>query len=296
VNCPVCESGISARKFLARDPHHGISGEWWVRECGACASLFIEHPPSQEDLARLYPAESYYAYTLAPPSIAKRLLQRVLRYSKEPREPHFASPGSVLDFGCGAGEFLLKMRERGWQCAGVEINPVARAAARDRGLDVRLSMRGAGGFDGERFDYLRANHSLEHVLNPALTLADMCALLKPGGTLFIGVPTASSENARVFGANWWHLCPPLHPFVPSTQAITELVKRAGFVITGTALNSDYGSTAGSLQIALNRGSGRRSNQGLIFTLRPLLLAGYWAARLQDLRGVGDKLEIVARRP
>jgi SAM-dependent methyltransferase len=267
-----------------------------VRECGACASFFIEHPPSEEQLARLYPAESYYAYAVAPSSASKRLLQRILGYSKEPREPRFAAPGRVLDFGCGAGEFLLQMRDRGWQCAGVEISPAARNTAREQGLDVRPNLRGAGGFDGERFDYVRANHSLEHVLNPARILADMHALLKPGGTLFIGVPTASSENAQVFGANWWHLCPPLHPFVPSTRAITELVRRVGFIISGSTLNSDYGSTAGSLQIALNRGSGRRSNQGLIFALRPLLLAGYWAARLQDLRGVGDKLEIVATRP
>lgn len=296
MSCPVCSASASTRKFAARDPHYGIPGVWWVRECRACASLFIESPPSTEELASLYPAESYYAYAVDAPSPAKRLAQRLLGYSKTPREPAFTAVGRVLDFGCGMGESLTQFRARGWRCAGVEINPRAREIARSNGLDVRPRLRGGDGFEGERFDYVRANHALEHVLDPAQTLRDIFALLRPGGTLFLGVPTATSTNARVFGPHWWHLCPPLHPFVPSTNGITDLVTRVGFVVRQSSLNSDYGGTAGSLQIALNRRTTRRSNQGLLFGFRPMLFAGYWAARLQDLGGVGDKLEIIATRP
>lgn len=292
--CPVCDSGTSSRKYLARDAHYGIPGEWWIRECGACGSFFLEELPSQNELASLY-SDSYYAYCIETPSPAKSVLQRLLLYSKNTREPVFDTPGRVLDFGCGAGEFLLGMRDQGWECAGVEIHATARERARRRGLDVRPSLLGVDGFPPGTFDYVRTNHSLEHVRCPAEILMAIHSLLKPGGTLFIGVPTTTSENARLFGASWWHLTPPMHTFVPSTRGMKRLVERSGFEVTRLGTNGDYAGTAGSLQILLNRGTPRRSHDGAIFALRPLLLLGHWAAKVQDLRGVGDKLELVARK-
>lgn len=293
--CPVCDSDASARRFLARDAHYGIAGEWWIRQCARCDSFFLENPPSQDELAGMYTA-SYYAYAIPPSSPVKKLLQRLLFYSKATREPHFEQTGKVLDFGCGSGEFLLAMRDKGWQCAGVEINATARQRAREHGLDVRPAVGGEHGFDPVSFDYIRANHSLEHVLDPAAELRAMFAALRPGGTLFIGVPTNSSESARVFGASWWHLTAPLHTFVPSTRGMRELIERTGFRVVRMTTNGDYGGTAGSLQIALNRATSRRSSQGIVFSLRPLLLVGHWFAKFQDLRGVGDKLELVATKP
>lgn len=291
----MCGSGESAREFSARDSHYGIPGDWWIRRCGACESFFLENPPSEDELTALYPA-SYYAYTISRPSRTKVLLQRVLLYSKSTREPTFDRPGRVLDFGCGSGQFLLSMRHRGWECAGVEINEIARERARGVGLDVRPTLLGRDGFAPCSFDYIRANHSLEHVLEPAETLRHMYLSLKPGGTVFIGVPTNSSESSRVFGASWWHLTPPLHTFVPSTGGMRHLLERAGFAVTRISTNGDYSSTAGSLQIALNRGTSRRSHEGIVFSIRPLLLVGHWVAKLQDVRGVGDKLELIAVKP
>jgi SAM-dependent methyltransferase len=293
--CPVCASLRSARRWPVRDSHYGVPGEWWLRECGDCGSLFLEDPPSQDALTRAY-APDYYAYSVERISTLKLILQRALCYSKATREPEFASPGRVLDFGCGAGTFLIEMRERGWRCAGVEINAGARARAGETGLDVRQCLLGPHGFEPESFDYVRANHSLEHVLHPDEVLREMFAVLKPGGTLFVGVPTTTSQNARVFGPSWWHLTPPLHTFVPSTRGLSQLVERSGFHMTRVSTNGDYAGTAGSLQIALNRHTSRSSTSGIIFAIRPLLLVGHWVAKLQDAFGVGDRLELIATKP
>jgi len=293
--CPVCTGERSRFKFRASDPFHGIPGEWTIRECESCASLFIENGPDASELARLYPEETYYAYQLPSATNLKRALLRAVGFSRDTGEPRLDRPGKVLDFGCGAGEFLLEMRARGWNCTGVEISRAARELARKNGLDVRESLRGADGVAAGSFDYVRANHSLEHVRSPAQMLRDMFDVMKPGATLFIGVPTCSSQNARVFGARWWYLTPPLHPFVPSTEGILSLIRRSGFEIQHVRTNSDYASTAGSLQILLNRGA-RRANEGILFRLKPLLLLGHWLAKAQDLLGVGDKLEVIAVKP
>jgi SAM-dependent methyltransferase len=242
----------------------------------------------------LYGAD-YYAYEIASPSKSKRLLHALLGYSTATRDPELPTQIRMLDFGCGAGEYLLRARKKGWSAFGVENNARAREVAARHGLDVRPTLLGADGFKPESFDYLRANHSLEHVLNPAETLADMWTALKPGGRLFIGVPTASSENARLFGASWWHVTAPLHTFIPSSAGLRGLVEAAGFRVDAMSTNGTYAGTAGSLQIMLNRGTPRRSHEGLLFRLRPLLLVGHWVSKLQDARGVGDSLELIATK-
>jgi SAM-dependent methyltransferase len=295
-SCLICGSSRSQRLFETSDPHYGIPGKWWVRRCGDCQSFFLEDPPAPEQLADMYPSDAYYSFQLSQSSRWKQVISRIVRYPRRTREPAFDRPGRILDFGCGAGEFLLKMRGQGWECAGVEISAKARDVARENGMDVRPEILGASGFDEGSFDYVRANHSLEHVHDPSRVLSAMFKALKPGGTLFIGVPTTSSQNARVFGRHWWYVTPPLHQSVPSTSGMIRLLERTGFRVGRVETNSDSGGTAGSLQVVLNRHSVRRANQGIIFQLKPLLLLGQWIAMLQDRLGVGDKLEIVATKP
>jgi SAM-dependent methyltransferase len=291
----MCDSADSRRKFEARDLMYGIKGSWWIRECVSCHSFFLENPPTDTELAALYPEESYYAYKIVPRSRVKRFLHALVGYSDAARDPEFERPGRVLDFGCGAGQYLLEMRERGWECAGVEISASARNEAHARDLDVRPDLGGPTGFPTAHFDYVRANHSLEHVSDPQRILRELHRVLKPGGLMFIGIPTASGLNASLFGSEWWYLTAPLHTFVPSTRALKTLVERTGFQVVQTTTNSDYGGTTGSLQARLNRGSDRRIHEGLIFSIKPLLILGHWVARLEDLMGLGDKLELTARK-
>jgi SAM-dependent methyltransferase len=291
--CPVCHSPRESGRFQARDPHYGNSGRWWLRRCADCGSFCLDPMPSDADLLRMYPAETYYAYRIATGQPLRARLRRLLGVSLGTREPAFPAPGSVLDFGCGAGAFLLAMKAAGWTCAGVEVNDTALEVARSNGLRVEKTL---GAYSSSSFDYIRANHSLEHVSNPREVLEDMYRILKPGGTLFLGVPTNESQNARFFGRHWWYLGTPVHPVTFSTRGLVALVRDMGFEPTRISTNSDYGGTAGSLQIFLNRNSARRSTEGLIFAIKPLLLLGHWVAKLQDALGVGDKLEIIARKP
>jgi SAM-dependent methyltransferase len=50
--------------------------------------------------------------------------------------PLFEGAGDVLDVGCGRGEFLDLLRERGISARGVDINDDMAAICRERGLDA----------------------------------------------------------------------------------------------------------------------------------------------------------------
>jgi SAM-dependent methyltransferase len=292
--CPVCGAVQSGLRFRARDPHYGNDGWWWERECARCRSLFLDPMPTPSDIPGFYPEADYYAYRPASsPSWLKHALRTLLGFSTATREPEFARPGRVLDFGCGAGDFLVQANARGWECCGVELSQRAIAAAEERGLEVRRSI---AEFPDASFNYVRANHSLEHVLDPPAVLREMYRVLKPGGTLFVGVPTRDGLAARIFGRHWWYLGAPVHPVTFSTAALTDLLRSIGFKPVRVGTNSDYGSIAGSLQIFLNRHSNRNSSDGLLFRFKPALLVGHWAARFLDTLGLGDKLEVVALKP
>ena len=291
--CPVCGSGQSERRFRARDPHYGNGGWWWERECAGCRSLFLDPMPGASDIPGFYPDDEYYAYRPGSRSRFKQAVMTALGCGSPTREPQFERPGKVLDFGCGAGDFLADARERGWECCGVEVSERAVAAAQERGLDVRHAL---ADYPDASFDYVRANHSLEHVLDPPAVLREMHRVLKPGGTLFIGVPTRDGLPARIFGQYWWYLGAPVHPVTFSTAALTDLIRASGFRPVRVATHSDYGSITGSLQIYLNRHNGRTSSDGVLFRFKPALLLGHWSARLLDWAGMGDKLEIVALKP
>jgi len=293
VICPVCQSSRSERRFRARDPHYGNEGWWWERECACCRSLFLDPMPAPSDIPGFYPEDEYYAYRPGTRSRLKQAVMTALGCGTPTREPEFDRPGRVLDFGCGAGDFLAAARERGWEPHGVELSERALHVARERGLEVRRSL---AEYPDASFDYVRANHALEHVLDPPDVLREMHRVLKPGGTLFIGVPTRDGLPARVFGRHWWYLGAPVHPVTFSTAALTDLIRATGFRPVRVATNSDYGSIVGSLQIYLNRHKHRTSSDGLLFRFKPTLLLGHWAARLLDVAGMGDKLEIVALKP
>jgi len=290
--CPVCGATRESGRFETRDAHYGNPGTWTLKSCAECGSFSLDPMPSDAELGKLYPSDTYYAYQIAPERPIRARIRRLLGVTLETGEPTFDSPGSMLDFGCGAGDFLLRMKAAGWACAGVEVNETALAVARSRGLRVESSL---ARYPSGSFDYVRANHSLEHVSTPREILKEMYRVLKPGGTLFLGVPTNESQNARFFGRYWWYLGAPVHPVTFSTRGLLGLLKTLGFEATRVSTNSDYGSTAGSVQIYLNRNSGRTSSQGILFALKPLLILGHWAAKLQDRFGVGDKLEVIARK-
>jgi SAM-dependent methyltransferase len=292
--CPACAGRQSAPRFRARDPHYGNEGWWWERECSHCRSLFLDPMPAPSEIPGFYPEAEYYAYRPASsPSRLKQAFMKLLGFSTAPREPEFARAGRVLDFGCGAGDFLAQARARGWECCGIEMSQRAIEAAHARGLEVRRSI---AEYPDASFDYVRANHSLEHVLVPAAVLREMYRVLKPGGTLFVGVPTRDGLAARIFGRYWWYLGAPVHPVTFSTAAVTDLLRSIGFRPVRVGTNSDYGSLAGSLQIFLNRHTNRSSSDGFLFRFKPALLLGHWAARCLDLLGMGDKLEVVALKP
>jgi len=112
----------------------------------------------------------------------------------------------VLDIGCGRGEWLELLNENGLAASGVDLNRVAAAHCRERGLVVA---------EADGLDYLRglktasigavtAIHVIEHIpFRELMFLFDeVRRVLKPGGVAIFETP--NPENLIVGACNFWY--------------------------------------------------------------------------------------------
>lgn len=295
--CPVCGSGKFSSHLTAQDHHYGIPGNWDLGRCDGCGLVFLQPMPSPDQIASLYP-DDYYSFTFDETprrTLIGRLRRRLMPF--QAGEPEFLQPGSMVDVGCGNGWALQRYQETGWTVSGVEYSAVGAAAGRKRGIDVRTGSLIDAGFADESFDFVRMNHSFEHMVNPAQILDEVLRILKPGGMGFIAVPDISSPMAAVFKQYWYPLDAPVHVFHYSKQTLTRLLKLHGFEIIGVRSNTDEACAIGSLRIWVGRSGGRLSQFAAVNALLKILtVPAFWFSKLMDVLGRGDELEVIYRKP
>lgn len=294
--CPVCDG--TDREFVAdcHDHLYGNAGTFTLARCRGCGLGMQVPMPSDEELAAYYPPD-YPCHSWREPSGRWLTAVRwILLCDTSPLDPRFAVPGRMLDIGCGSGGAIAEFGRRGWRAVGVEPNPQAVEQGRRRGLDVVQGTLDDARFADAAFDYVRLDHSFEHMTNPTATLREIRRILRPGGRLFICVPEFGSTTRRWFGEYWWFLGLPVHAYQYSRDTLPRLLERAGFAVERVRVRPHLGGTLGSLELLLNR---RRTDPTR--RVRPMQsavcrLLGQWAAVLVAAFGTGDVVEVTAVRP
>ena len=92
--------------------------------------------------------------------------------------------GNVLDVGCGIGDFL---RYRSGT-VGVDVNPYAVAYCQKQGMNSHLMKLDKLPFNTSEFCGANLDNVLEHIQQPMPLLGEIRRVLRPNGTLIVGVP------------------------------------------------------------------------------------------------------------
>lgn len=121
---------------------------------------------------------SAYGFKVLKPSMQFAILRAGLK------------PGDrVLDIGCGRGEFVAHLREKGFEATGIDYSQAAVDCAKqlDPQGDYRLVRSDEPLFAPATFDKIFMLGTIEHLYEPeiAKTLAEIKRLLKPGGACVI---------------------------------------------------------------------------------------------------------------
>jgi len=108
----------------------------------------------------------------------------------------------VLDVGCGGGLLSEGMATRGADVVGIDLSEKALGVARlhllesGQAVDYRhLSAEELAGQEAGSYDIVTCLEMLEHVPNPASTIASCAALVKPGGHVFF---STINRNAKAY--------------------------------------------------------------------------------------------------
>jgi SAM-dependent methyltransferase len=137
----------------------------------------------------------------------------------------------IVDIGCGSGEWLEILKEKGLHAYGVDINTVMVERSVSLGLDARLAdaMAHLRGIEEASCSGLTAFHVVEHLPFPTLVdlLDEAFRVVIPGGVLILETP--NPETMRVGATTFYYDPTHRNPLMPGV--LEFLVKHRGFVET-----------------------------------------------------------------
>lgn len=299
VPCPLCGADDAALWRWGRDRLHGQPGWFRLVRCRRCGLVYLSPRPSREALLAFYP-DDYVSYR--PPLAAEPLLRRWERGLGLARRCRVLTrrlpPGRLLDIGCGTGDFLVAMAERGWRGVGVELQPRAAQVARQQGVWVLpgdlldLPLR-AGSFDAATLWDV-----LEHLPDPRAALGRVRGLLRPRGLAVVTVPRLDSPEARLFGEYWAGLDVPRHLTVFTRATLERMLDTAGLRVEAVEdLSGRWSACAITLRFLaearLPTPGVRRAAAGVLGA-RATRLAAWPVFQMLAARGWGATMTVVAQ--
>lgn len=289
-DCPLCD-GIRFRPVIeAGDPLPGGDPglRFAVVQCQDCGLCFTNPRPDRALIGRFYPDDyACYRFDAAPPS-------RGRSWDKlYPLAELLPGCGRLLDFGCGAGDFLVHARHHGWHVTGLDFSERMVEQIRTRlGLPALAGSLPHAALPPESFEAVTMWQALEHVHQPLDVVRAARQLLTPGGRLVIAVPNLDSLPFAWFGADWNGLELPRHltHFTPPT--LRYLLERAGLRVRELRTVRHNGWLRHSARLAQRY---PRQSSFWCRLLKNRLLSS-WAGWYTQLKGRANGILAVAERP
>jgi 2-polyprenyl-3-methyl-5-hydroxy-6-metoxy-1,4-benzoquinol methylase len=237
VVCPACH--CKDFDFSFRD--YGYDKKKYdIVSCKSCKFKFLNPQPTPQELEVIY-AQYYGESTVTSKTsqaadhlgFRKSVFLNLIKYLK----PCKVEGASLLDVGCGNGDFIYEARKSGWITKGIEISSTAVNFAKTiRNLDVVKGSLETLPFDSETFNVVTILDVLEHVPHPLTTLREINRVLKPGGLLVIRVPNTPFQLVKAKiqkwkrGQNFTTMAAPFHLNHFDESSLRDLVEHSGFEI------------------------------------------------------------------
>jgi len=196
---------------------------------------YLETHPIPENLSKYYESEKYISHTDSAKNWLEKIYQLVKNYNIAYKFSKLegAKPGmKILDYGCGAGDFLAFAQKKNLDAFGVEPNPVAlqithAKIGKDRAVDQPIES-----LSGE-FDFITLWHVLEHIADLENFILNLKTKLKPEGKIYIAVPNYHSYDAQFYKEYWAAYDVPRHLWHFSPESLNKLFSAFGMKIEKT---------------------------------------------------------------
>lgn len=236
VTCYLCGAASASHFTEAWDDLTGKPGTFHFVRCDRCG-LVYQNPRIRSEFIGQYYDDEYIAhrkkknwgpmtpfYNWAMDRHDRQKAKLVERYVS------LDAASRVLDIGCGAGTFLLKMKALyGAGITGVDFKDLSSLPGFDQ-IDFHHGPVGEQDLPADSFDLVTLWHFLEHDYAPLATLGKIASCLKSDGVLIIEVPRLDSVTFRLYRERWPGLQAPQHTVLFDRRSLLESVQKAGFVV------------------------------------------------------------------
>lgn len=222
--CPNCGSLNRTTKF--------IEPPFQIVKCGKCTLVYLGNPPDEGSIYEQYyessePDGAKYRANSDDPFLAELY---AINTQRSARLAELKSSGSLLDVGCGRGNFIAVARDYGFDTCGIDIADRAVAYARNQfKLKVDVARLDDLAQSSSRFDIITLWHVLEHFVDPFKPLQQVRLLLRERGICIIEVPNLNSLKFRIAQHKWQGGNHPLyHRTFFSADTLRHALEKAGF--------------------------------------------------------------------
>ncbi|OGP49649.1 MAG: hypothetical protein A2Y79_04975 [Deltaproteobacteria bacterium RBG_13_43_22] len=258
VSCCFCRGRFFNLLFSAFDFDKGKE-VFHLKKCVQCHLVRTEPILSQDQVQKYYSLPYYGTGKEKFKGLAEtitywlnyRRAGSVLSHLESKQGFSVGTSPRILDIGCGRGNLLRILKDKGCECYGLErvefpdIGPSKGIHFLKGNLNEQL-------FEESSFDEVILWHVLEHTDNPMAILKETARIIRPGGIVAMAVPNFGSFQAKLFQSAWFHLDLPRHTYHFDPNTLSQCLNRSGFKLIGKNTFSIEQNPFGFIQSFFNK--------------------------------------------
>jgi len=208
-----------------------------IVRCEACGLIMRNPQPSDDELGAIYTDNYFIDRTpggdFAPET--ERLKRDTGALYLDEIEARLGVDAQsrrglkLLEVGPGLGHLLAEAIARGYEVMGIEYSESSVRVANERlgGSYVVQGSLGRVTIPPGGFDIVVMADVIEHTRQPSVDLGYAWDALRPGGLLFLALPSLDSWSARLFGRRWMEYKLE-HLYYFGERTISAFLAKAGF--------------------------------------------------------------------
>jgi 2-polyprenyl-3-methyl-5-hydroxy-6-metoxy-1,4-benzoquinol methylase len=182
--------------------------------------------PSSSKLPDYYKSKDYISHTDSQRNLFEKAYHFVRTISLKKKlkliNAYASENKTLLDVGCGTGDFLQIAKLNNWSISGIEPNQQAREIANKKTSHSVFEINQLLKFNENSFDMITLWHVLEHLPDLENHVKVFKKLLKKSGTLIIAVPNYKSYDAKLYKQFWAAYDVPRHLWHFNKTSISNL--------------------------------------------------------------------------